>query len=310
MSGAAQDKENIAPQEEPNSDTNDDGDSEALQLLAIAEAKLELQTQRLESAKAEVKNSCRREKCARANKDGLKTRLDEAHTHLLDLDAANTLVERSEADIRALKERISGLTKKNKALTMQVRRAPGMQAKALEKVEGASRTFKLQGKGVFTEPTRELVMDLVSSYNVPVAHVDKIIKSVAQTVGVTVEGTISEPTVGRVALEGGVIAQVQIIDELRHAKDLTICGDGTTLRHVNYESKHVNFGPMCSNQESMIGPAEMEKIFLGVLANATEPAVQRAVRGVIDFTYYAHFETHCDESLAKLDAAWAAFHAD
>jgi hypothetical protein len=54
----------------------------------------------------------------------------------------------------------------------------------------------------------------------------------------------------------------------------------------------------------------MEKIFLGVLANATEPAVQRAVRGVIDFTYYAHFETHCDESLAKLDAAWAAFHAD
>ncbi|KAJ6623824.1 hypothetical protein B0H10DRAFT_2213196 [Mycena sp. CBHHK59/15] len=52
----------------------------------------------------------------------------------------------------------------------------------------------------------------------------------------------------------------------------------------------------------------MEKVYLGVLANATEPRVQLAVRGVLDFTYYAHFETHCDESLAQMDAAWAAFH--
>ncbi|KAJ6527883.1 hypothetical protein DFH09DRAFT_935537 [Mycena vulgaris] len=54
----------------------------------------------------------------------------------------------------------------------------------------------------------------------------------------------------------------------------------------------------------------MEKVYLGILANATEPAVQRAVGGVIDFIYYAHFETHCDESLAQMDAAWAAFHAN
>ncbi|KAF7328359.1 hypothetical protein MVEN_02551500 [Mycena venus] len=36
----------------------------------------------------------------------------------------------------------------------------------------------------------------------------------------------------------------------------------------------------------------------------------RAVAAIIDFIYYAHFETHCDESLARLDAAWAAFHKD
>ncbi|KAJ6573734.1 hypothetical protein B0H10DRAFT_1963850 [Mycena sp. CBHHK59/15] len=54
----------------------------------------------------------------------------------------------------------------------------------------------------------------------------------------------------------------------------------------------------------------MEKVFLGVLANATEPGVQRAIRGVNDFIYYAHFETHCDESLAKMDEAWAYFHAN
>ncbi|KAJ7853846.1 hypothetical protein B0H14DRAFT_3085568 [Mycena olivaceomarginata] len=54
----------------------------------------------------------------------------------------------------------------------------------------------------------------------------------------------------------------------------------------------------------------MEKVFLGVLAQATDPAVQRAVAAIIDFIYYAHFETHCDESLSKLDAAWAAFHKE
>ncbi|KAJ7158358.1 hypothetical protein C8R43DRAFT_882678 [Mycena crocata] len=54
----------------------------------------------------------------------------------------------------------------------------------------------------------------------------------------------------------------------------------------------------------------MEKVYLGVLAKTTDPAVQRAVRAILDFIYYAHFETQCDESLSKLDAAWAAFHAD
>jgi hypothetical protein len=45
----------------------------------------------------------------------------------------------------------------------------------------------------------------------------------------------------------------------------------------------------------------MEKVFLGVLAGATEPRVQLAARGVLDFIHYVHFETHCDESLLQLD---------
>ncbi|KAG5633718.1 hypothetical protein H0H81_005760 [Sphagnurus paluster] len=52
----------------------------------------------------------------------------------------------------------------------------------------------------------------------------------------------------------------------------------------------------------------MEKVFLGVLANATDPKVILAVRGILDFIYYAHFEVHTDKSLAQLNAAWVAFH--
>lgn len=52
----------------------------------------------------------------------------------------------------------------------------------------------------------------------------------------------------------------------------------------------------------------MEKVFLGILAGATDPRVVQAARGVLDFIYYAHFETHTDESLAQLDATWLMFH--
>ncbi|KAJ7918043.1 hypothetical protein B0H13DRAFT_2231346 [Mycena leptocephala] len=55
---------------------------------------------------------------------------------------------------------------------------------------------------------------------------------------------------------------------------------------------------------------QMEKIFLGVLNGATDPKVLLAVRGVLDFIYYAHFETHTDASLAKLEEAWKLFHAN
>lgn len=52
----------------------------------------------------------------------------------------------------------------------------------------------------------------------------------------------------------------------------------------------------------------MEKVFLGVLAGATDPQVLLAVCSVLDFIYYAHFETHTDESLAKLEGALLMFH--
>ena len=52
----------------------------------------------------------------------------------------------------------------------------------------------------------------------------------------------------------------------------------------------------------------MEKVFLGVLAGSTDAQVLRAVQGVIDFIYYAHFEVHTDESLRRLDDVWLQFH--
>ncbi|KAJ7689554.1 hypothetical protein B0H17DRAFT_937114, partial [Mycena rosella] len=74
--------------------------------------------------------------------------------------------------------------------------------------------------------------------------------------------------------------------------------------------RHFKKGISLTSQWTGTERKQMQKVFLGVLAKATDPAVQRAVRGIIDFIYYAHFKKHSDDSLAKLDAAWNAFHAD
>ena len=53
---------------------------------------------------------------------------------------------------------------------------------------------------------------------------------------------------------------------------------------------------------------ELEKVFLGVVAGAADEAVISAVRSILDFIYYAHFESHTDSTLKKLQDAWTEFH--
>lgn len=72
--------------------------------------------------------------------------------------------------------------------------------------------------------------------------------------------------------------------------------------------RHFKKGITLTTQWTGAKHKNMEKVFLGVLAGATDPAVIRAVRAILDFIYYAHFETHTDKSLRCLDEAWATFH--
>ena len=54
----------------------------------------------------------------------------------------------------------------------------------------------------------------------------------------------------------------------------------------------------------------MEKVFLGVIANAANPKVIKATCAILDFIHYAHFESHTDHSLRRLEDAWSRFHAN
>ncbi|KAF7293857.1 hypothetical protein HMN09_01181700 [Mycena chlorophos] len=52
----------------------------------------------------------------------------------------------------------------------------------------------------------------------------------------------------------------------------------------------------------------MEKVFLGAINGGVADQVVLAVRSILDFIYYAHFDTHTDKSLEKLRNAWNLFH--
>jgi hypothetical protein len=79
-------------------------------------------------------------------------------------------------------------------------------------------TFQVKDKqGIVTNDACALARDLVE-LGVPARNVDSVIHTVAQPMGITVEGNISDRTVRRVVLEGGIAAQVQVVDEVHHAE--------------------------------------------------------------------------------------------
>ena len=53
---------------------------------------------------------------------------------------------------------------------------------------------------------------------------------------------------------------------------------------------------------------ELEKVFLGVIAGATDGAVVSVVQAALNFIYYAHFECYTNSSLKKHEAALTDFH--
>ncbi|KAG2737915.1 hypothetical protein P692DRAFT_20883099 [Suillus brevipes Sb2] len=53
---------------------------------------------------------------------------------------------------------------------------------------------------------------------------------------------------------------------------------------------------------------EMQRVFVGVLAGAVQPAVAVAARAILDFIYYAQFHSHTSQSLDALQSALDKFH--
>jgi chromosome segregation ATPase len=185
----------------------------------VADVRSQLQEEKDKTAevRARCQNTRRREERAREANVALRERLKSAEGYKDDLLAVQLSLEKTQHQASVLLTRNSALVKQAKAMSMRICRAPTTQARAVEKVRAASHLFKLQQKGIITEASRELVTDLVSLHNVPVSRVLSVIRAVAATVGVGIAGDISERSVGRIVLEGGLISQAQIVHEIQSA---------------------------------------------------------------------------------------------
>lgn len=71
--------------------------------------------------------------------------------------------------------------------------------------------------------------------------------------------------------------------------------------------RHFNKGISVLSQWTGTEAKEVEKVFLGVLANSVDDKCFHAARGLFDFIYYANFSTHSTETLKYMQAALNEF---
>ncbi|KDQ08130.1 hypothetical protein BOTBODRAFT_180157 [Botryobasidium botryosum FD-172 SS1] len=114
------------------------------------------------------------------------------------------------------------------------------KARALQKQQNAVAEgirVSLKEKGIITNDMREGVCDLLS-LKIPVESVNSTIHTVARMLGSNVPDLIDRCSVSRIALEGLVAANMQSVWEVHNAEAVTLSNDGTTNKHLNYESRH------------------------------------------------------------------------
>ncbi|KAJ7478520.1 hypothetical protein FB451DRAFT_1131708 [Mycena latifolia] len=230
--------------------------------ISNAQEELGLQKQKTSEARARCQNTRRREERAHNTNSDLQEHLAAEEAVKDELLTAQQFLEASNNLVNVLAARNSALAKSKKVLTMRVRRAPTKQEKAVAKVKKDANVFRLQNKGLISDTSRELVTDLVALHNVPVSKILSVIKTVAQSIGVTVEGNISERSVGRIVLESGLIAQAQVIHKVQHAPDVRMSGDGTSLHNIQPESKFLNYSTTLYAGDN--SPGEHVNRFLGI----------------------------------------------
>ncbi|KAH8094870.1 hypothetical protein BXZ70DRAFT_1033469 [Cristinia sonorae] len=156
-----------------------------------------------------------------------------------------------------LEDRVDTLDKKQQLLLterhasrMRDARAPAQTARAVAKERqnvyreqdkenqnrGSTITLKDQN-GIIPDQARSMVMALVAG-GIPESAVPRSLVTFAEYNNLEVIGCISARSVGRIVGEGGVAAQIQAAGILGNAEGITMSGDGTTHRHINYESRH------------------------------------------------------------------------
>ncbi|KIK96708.1 hypothetical protein PAXRUDRAFT_137914, partial [Paxillus rubicundulus Ve08.2h10] len=143
-------------------------------------------------------------------------------------------------------------------------------SKALGRVVARSRmkpkkspARQLYSKGIYTATFRAIARRLVlagcSQKSVGPA-IQAILKALDMPVG---KRCMSNRTVQRAVLEGGVAAKMQIGHEIVGTSSLTFSSDSTTHHHVNFNSRHISYKAPLYGNTTAIGPIQ-RNLLLGI----------------------------------------------
>ena len=194
-----------------------------------------------------------------------------------------------------LKEQLVIVKKKTQILQKHCDHMPEIKAKAIKRAKDyankENRTYKMIQKGAYSPQSRELACTLVAA-GCSREYVGKVIKAVCKNAGVTVHGSMSRRTVSRAILEGGIAAQIQIGHEIAQADGkypavkhnrilmihvilaFTVSEDGTSNKHVAYDSHHINL-KVPSYTDDGAKPAHENRL-LGITSSPNQTAEGQA----------------------------------
>ncbi|KZP17166.1 hypothetical protein FIBSPDRAFT_747504 [Athelia psychrophila] len=181
------------------------------------------------------------------------------------------------------KEQLHALRARNRNLQKAFTCSADLKAKAYKRgfEEGRkSKILCLKKKGSYTPRARSLARTLISA-GCAIKHVGRVIHAVCAAAGVPVKGNISGRTAARAVIEGGIAAKIQIGYDLGQAKAFTASGDGTSNKHIPYDSHFVHIKSPAYSDPS--GPAHRSR-FLGVTSTPDQTAEAEAaeVTGQLD----------------------------
>lgn len=219
--GAAADKENLDParvstrkQRAARAAGREPSQHELKQEIGRLEAKLAAKSQALDCSEKRANDAERR-----ANSNArLARKWLERYRHW------HTVAQ----PLLALPGKLAGMTshrdrlrKELRAHQKRVARAKGIKDRSVSKALAAlmkeRRILHLKRRGRIMPHVRRMLRRLVSSAQVPVAKAALVIKIVAEGVGMEVEGKICRKSIAAAVIEGGIAAELQIVDAMRTA---------------------------------------------------------------------------------------------
>ncbi|KAG2742424.1 hypothetical protein P692DRAFT_201809737, partial [Suillus brevipes Sb2] len=213
----------------------------------VAHLQIELDTQHQKTKTYERHYRSERKRASR--KDNAAACLQE-QLHSLQASASNIaagaqVAEAQLADtlqcVNRLKVRNETLTKRNHALTMRAAKHHVIEKTRIHSTEATTNSFALKEKGIFTDTSRAMVRNMVATLDVPIWSVNATINAVAEALSVEITGSVSGHSIRRIVAEGGVAAEAQLVDEMNIAKGVTLSGDATSHKNINYQSHHVTY---------------------------------------------------------------------
>ncbi|KAH9898167.1 hypothetical protein C8Q73DRAFT_779911 [Cubamyces lactineus] len=167
-----------------------------------------------------------------------------------------TVLGRMADERDTLQSNLQSCRSKIRALEKQCARFPLILETRIAKAKVAPTVFRLKRKGIYTTEARMLARLLISS-GCAQEKVGRLVQQFGRIFGCHVKEQMSAHTIRRAVFEGCIASDIQIGHEIATSSSVTISGDGTTHRHVNYEARHmVVRAPETYSSESSESPVE------------------------------------------------------